>query len=135
MHPTTNSSTGCSLRGTLSSFPMLLMVREERDIAHGAIRKYADTHMRRLFNDMLEICPLPILYGISAFGTKLCVYKGDTATFDIEPPKDLSAAEFSIPRGYLENQWSVELLSQEGFEEMKSIAICVQQACSDWQIV
>ncbi|KAF9043567.1 hypothetical protein BDZ89DRAFT_1155968 [Hymenopellis radicata] len=84
--------------------------------------------MRFFFNDMLEICPLPNLYGISALGATLRVYKGDTATFEMQPPTDLSAKEFFTPRHYLENEWSLELMSQEGFDEMKSIATDISSA-------
>ncbi|KAF9043566.1 hypothetical protein BDZ89DRAFT_980572 [Hymenopellis radicata] len=99
---------------------MLLEVKDDSYNAHPHDRRRADGQMRRLFNDMLERCPLPILYGISALGTSLCVYKGNTATFEMEPPEDLLLRKFDMsPPHYMENQWSVELLSQEGFKEVK----------------
>ncbi|KAF8903840.1 hypothetical protein CPB85DRAFT_1319120 [Mucidula mucida] len=101
---------------------LLLEMMDDSYITKGSTRGRADTQMRILFNDLYhEQCRVPILYGISALGMTLRVYQADTATFMVHPRADPSVWETLLPPHYLENEWSVELLSQEGFDEMKRI--------------
>jgi hypothetical protein len=64
----------------------------------------------------LEDCPYPHLWGVSLIDTKMCVYCGDKATLRMTPEATRTAPEDS-----LEDQWDVDILSQEGFRKMKEV--------------
>ena len=80
----------------------------------------ADIQMRRRFDEMLDKCPLPRLYGLSLLGTSLRVYSCDKATRLMNPrvPKE--------DRTFLEGQWDVDLLSQEGFQKFQDIVAYIK---------
>jgi len=72
---------------------------------------------------MLEDCPLPRLWGLSLLGTKMRVYCGNKASFElhpgVEPRPDRSKPV--LPPDFLAGEWNIDILSQEGFEKMKEV--------------
>jgi hypothetical protein len=85
-------------------------------------RRSADTFMRDRFDQMLYSCPLPQLYGLSLLGTSLRVYCGEKATCKVTPKFSGRPDEDRVlPRDFLEGQWNVDILSQDGFLKMKEI--------------
>jgi hypothetical protein len=101
----------------------LVEIKDDSHLASPSKRAAADQQMRSRYNDLLYDCPLPILYGLSAIGTKMRVYTGDTATMLLDPPKVATSPnpDRVLDRNYLADRWNVDILSAEGFAKMKEI--------------
>ncbi|KAF4618584.1 hypothetical protein D9613_010090 [Agrocybe pediades] len=85
-----------------------------------AKRVAADKQMRARYEDLLCLCSLPKLYGLSMMGTNMRVYVDDATLMTIDPPPVPRTTDV-LPRTYLENAWSVDILSEEGFGKMQEI--------------
>ncbi|KAK0442698.1 uncharacterized protein EV420DRAFT_1752241 [Desarmillaria tabescens] len=57
-----------------------LQIKEPQALAVKSAREEADGQMRKCMRDLAPNCLLGILYGISAFGTRLCFYSYDKQT-------------------------------------------------------
>ncbi|KAG8963101.1 hypothetical protein FRC00_007714 [Tulasnella sp. 408] len=107
-----------SLDVYLDDKPFLLVDINKRpsNLRYISKREEADIQMRRRLHDFIGDCPISTLYGISAFGTKVCFYKLDTAEGSvIDPPfipRDLGGATDGVP----ESQWSEDVLDS-GMED------------------
>ncbi|KAG8903062.1 hypothetical protein FRC01_009342, partial [Tulasnella sp. 417] len=68
-------------------------------------------------------CPIPTLYGISAFGTKVRFYSLDTARgLVIEPPlisRNLGGVTDGIP----ESQWADDVLEASGEDKLRGVLL------------
>ncbi|KAM6499747.1 hypothetical protein JOM56_005255 [Amanita muscaria] len=70
----------------LDRHPVFFMeVRPPASFPYDSKREEADEQMRRRFRDLRQILAIPILYGISAFGTRLSFYEYDSATHVLQP--------------------------------------------------
>ncbi|KAF9018106.1 hypothetical protein BDZ89DRAFT_1021720 [Hymenopellis radicata] len=76
------------------------------------LRAEADKQIRRRIDIMLGECPLPRLWGLSFLGTSFRIYRGDVATGNIEPAFEGHPCE---------GAWNIEILSQEGLNQMKEV--------------
>lgn len=59
-------------------------------------RAAADEQMRERFKDLGNRVEIPILYGVSALGTKLCFYKFTKATAQLEPRRIFDGATIMV---------------------------------------
>ncbi|KAJ7072865.1 hypothetical protein C8F01DRAFT_1105521 [Mycena amicta] len=99
----------------------LIQVNDDEHKLSLTERQAADEKMRKRYNDLLRDCPIPSLYGLSVMGTRMQVYCGDKEArvglneWIVAPPfvKADSHSRFS-PDDYLEDRWSVDILSPEG---------------------
>jgi hypothetical protein len=94
-------------------------------------RQRADTQMRHWFDQMLQNCPLPRLYGLSLLGTSLRVYCADKATGLVTPqfvghPDPVQILPRNLPSNFLEGQWDVDILSPEGLKKMQEIVTYIK---------
>ena len=90
-------------------------------------RQRADTQMRQRYDQMLFNCPIPRLYGLSLLGTSLRVYHGDKDTGDIEPEfVGRPNAHRVLPPDFLEGEWDLDILSQEGLVKMQEIVAYIK---------
>ena len=65
--------------------PVLIVeIKDDSWVNSGRLRLRADEQIRLRFNQMLQNCPLPVLYGISFLGTSMHIYSGNVATGDIK---------------------------------------------------
>lgn len=75
-------------------------------------------------------CPIPTLYGISAFGTALCFYTLNTALGSaIDPPfipADLNYVTDIAPR----DRWQDDVLGTGGEAKLRWVVEEIFQACS-----
>jgi hypothetical protein len=60
-----------------------------------------------------------MLYGLSVLGTKMRVYCGNLADQTVAPPFVDTDPRYVLPNDYLGGEWSVDIMSQAGFSEMK----------------
>jgi len=84
-------------------------------------REQADLQMRDCIRDLIAELRTPKLHGVSALGVRLAFYDYDATTHVIEPP--------AIPRDPIRVndtapavRWSVDLLSDEGYERLVQLA-------------
>jgi len=104
--------------------PVLMVdVKDDTWVCNAELRYRADKQIHDRYGLMLEDCPTPRLWGLSVFGTSMRVYSGDTRTFDVTPPRSQRPEPRSrvLPPDFLAGQWSLDILSQEGFDRMKEI--------------
>ncbi|KAK7016518.1 hypothetical protein R3P38DRAFT_3321037 [Favolaschia claudopus] len=52
----------------------VLELKREKDFLVRSKRTAADDQLRGRLGDLIDACPLPVLHGVSAFGTRLCFY-------------------------------------------------------------
>ncbi|KAJ6463529.1 hypothetical protein C8R45DRAFT_522406 [Mycena sanguinolenta] len=99
----------------------VLFVELGQSIDIGHSRRKTDAVIRERFNELLRACPIPKLYGLGVHGTQARVYCGDKAQRTVRPPLVATDSKYVIPREYLANEWSVDILSDDGFSQMKEI--------------
>ena len=92
-------------------------------------RLQADEQLRRQYDAMPHTCPLPRLWGLSLLGTSARIYQGDVATGAITPPYQARPREdYVLPLEFLEGEWGLDILSQDGFDRMKEIVVDITTA-------
>jgi hypothetical protein len=80
--------------------------------------------------DSIADCPLPVLHGVSAFGTKFCFYRMHRDQ-TIQP----SLSSF-IPlhpgwtRAAPQERWDCDIFEEEGEKRFKSMVEEIKQACA-----
>jgi hypothetical protein len=88
----------------------------------------ADSQMRQRFDQMLPICAIPSLYGLSLLGTPLRVYCGDKVTGEVTPHfVDRPDVNRILPPDFLEGQWDLDIVSGQ-IEEVQEILSKVEAA-------
>ncbi|KAJ7498403.1 hypothetical protein B0H11DRAFT_819458, partial [Mycena galericulata] len=119
-------------RDTVDFIVYLIVFRDQRpvflveikDDAHILVptkRKAADAQMRERYDVLLHACPIPMLYGLSVLGTKMRVYCGNLADQTVAPSFVDTDPGHVLPNDYLGGEWSVDIMSQAGFSEMKRL--------------
>ncbi|KAK6974966.1 hypothetical protein R3P38DRAFT_3128456 [Favolaschia claudopus] len=96
---------------------------EVKDDAHRLFptkRKAADEQMRLRYDDLIHECPLPFLYGLSVLALR-CVRVLEPSLVEID-------RRYLLPEDYLQDQWDVDILSPQGFQEMKRIISFIREA-------
>jgi hypothetical protein len=90
-------------------------------------RRRADSQMRQRFDQMLPICAIPRLYGLSLLGTSLRVYCGDKVTGEVTPHfvgrPDVNRV---LPPDFLEGEWDLDILSPDGLKKMQEIVAYIK---------
>ncbi|KAJ6572576.1 hypothetical protein B0H10DRAFT_1665257, partial [Mycena sp. CBHHK59/15] len=104
-------------------WPIFLI--EIKDNSHLAVPSKcaaADRQMCSHYKDLLYDCPLPILYGLSTIGTKMCVDTSNTTAMCLHPPRvQRGTLTGDNSYNYLVDGWNVGILSAEEFAKMKEI--------------
>lgn len=98
---------------------LILEIKSPNSIKFLSKRQEADNQIRRRLRDIVDLCPLERLYGVSAFGTDICIYNIDK-NYEIIPeriPEDRKKIIDTAPRG----QWSIDILTQEGSSMLEDI--------------
>ncbi|KAM6489691.1 hypothetical protein JOM56_014862, partial [Amanita muscaria] len=77
---------------------------------------------------VIDACPLPVLHGVSAFGTKLCFYSITKAGL-ISPEYILASTQYvtdTAPVGC----WNYDILTAEGEAELRRIVQVITTECA-----
>jgi hypothetical protein len=108
---------------------LLIEVKDDTHINSSAKRQAADEQMRGRYNELLYQCPIPILYGLSVLGTKMRVYSssGDIEQGKVYPPRVPIDPEHVLDQEHLAEEWSIDILSNAGFSQMKEIVGFIKQ--------
>jgi len=91
-------------------------------------RAAADEQMRQRYDALVEEIDIPILYGVSALGTKFSVYTYESQTKTLTPPKiekDLRVVKDRAPA----NWWNLDVLTHEGEQRIRQIVDHVKAMC------
>lgn len=89
-------------------------------IHNRARRGAADEQMRETFCELLEDITIPILYGVSAMGTKLCFYTFTKETRRLEPNRVANSDIFLVDMAP-KSRWDVDILTAEGEQRFRDI--------------
>ena len=97
-----------------------LEIKPAGHIHHAHPRALADKQMRERFEDLGDHVEIPILYGVSAIGTKLCFYKYTKETGDLEPELIPSSTSRVIDTAPID-RWDVDVLMPHGERLLRTI--------------
>ncbi|KAG0125800.1 hypothetical protein HOY82DRAFT_130138 [Tuber indicum] len=93
-------------------------VKSSSGLRHISTRQEADIQMRERFTHLFEDVAIGTLYGASAMGTKICIYKLDRTSRRLTPtiiPGDPELVTDTAPM----NRWSIDLLTPEGEKQFR----------------
>jgi len=118
---------------------IFIVQREKRPVffieikPSGHIRKVserisADQQMRERFDAFFDEVNIKTLYGISALGTKICVYAYETETGKLTP-EDIERDPKYVTDRAPANRWNLDILEPEGEQRMKEIVAHVKEMC------
>lgn len=107
----------------------------DSDVDNAMSRHRADNQVRDQYDIMLEDCPLPRLWGISAFGTSMRVYRGERETFSLDPQAVPHSGWEDFTPTHLEGEWNTDILSQQGFGKMKEAVNDIVNSTRGWLLV
>ena len=95
-------------------------------------RGYADRQMRERADDLKDDIEIPILYGVSAIGTKLCVYKYTKDSRQLEPELILGDTKIVIDTAPRE-RWDLDVLTDEGERKFRDLIGDVKRMCEQME--
>ncbi|KAJ7776984.1 hypothetical protein DFH07DRAFT_1056609 [Mycena maculata] len=96
---------------------LLLQIKPPDHLRWASAREQADTENRRRLRDLVPLCPLPKLYALSAFGTKLRFYAA--ANEGIDPPASPLDARNFVADTIPASRWNSDILEEEGANLLK----------------
>jgi len=103
-------------------------VKAAGHIHRKSFRAAADQQMRERVDELEEDIEIPILYGVSAMGTKLCVYKYTKDSRKLEPELILGDTKIVIDTAPRE-RWDLDVLTDEGARKFRDIIGDVKRMC------
>jgi len=143
-----------SFEVTLRQHPVLILeVKPPQHLSFNSTRETADRQIRRRLVDLAgvstrcglpshlflttiffppERAPLPILYGISAVGTRLCFYEFEKASRRTTPRFIPSDPEFATDVAPLK-RWDCDVLEADGEQRLRVLATHITEACEHLQ--
>lgn len=95
-------------------------------------RKEADSQMRKRVADMRVNLAIPVLHGVSAFGTRLCFYRYDARSQELTPHRILAHPTLVTEFAPTDN-WNCDLLQADGAQRLKQVVEEVKEMCSQIQ--
>lgn len=105
-----------------------LEIKAAEHLRNKYTRAAADKQMRERFEDLGDHVEIPILYGVSAMGTKLCFYKYTKDTGQLEPeliPGHIKIVVDTAPR----DRWDFDMLTDEGERKLREVVGEVKRMC------
>ena len=124
----------------------VLGLKGERNFSARSKRRLADDQLRTRMGDlignalhplslsisnlfMVDTCPLPVLHGASAFGTKLCFYSVTKA--GLISPEYIAASPQYVTDTAPVDRWNYDILSAEGEAELRRIVQIITTQCAE----
>ncbi|PUU73483.1 hypothetical protein B9Z19DRAFT_1004379 [Tuber borchii] len=109
-------------------------IKASSHIEQISTRADADKQMRERINSMFDSVKIDTLYGISALGTRLCVYKTQRESGDIEPQGIADNLLRVTDTAPLE-RWNLNLLDGEGEKRVREIVAHIKETSVSCHIV
>ena len=108
--------------------PIFFMeIKPPASLPYDSKREEADEQMRRRFRDLRQILAIPILHGISAFGTRLSFYEYDSATHVLQPEQVLQSHPSILAEVAPITRWDCDVLHQEGANRLRQVVNQVKE--------
>ncbi|KAF8417044.1 hypothetical protein EV426DRAFT_624678 [Tirmania nivea] len=104
-------------------------IKASDHIRHMSTRRDADLQMRERFEELFDDVEVETLYGISALGTKLCIYTASKETGRLLPRKILGDPEFLTDTAPI-NRWDVDIMTSSGEQRLREIVAEVKTMCT-----
>ncbi|KAG0138269.1 hypothetical protein HOY82DRAFT_512278 [Tuber indicum] len=98
-----------------------LKVKSSGSLNDISSRKEADLQMREQFQHLFEDVKIETLYGVSAMGSKICIYKLDRASGRLSPTVIPTGGEFVTDTTPID-RWNVDILTPGGEEQLRQVA-------------
>lgn len=113
----------------LENLPVFVLgLKLEKDFSVRSKRRAADDQLRRRMGDLIDACPLPVLHGVSAFGTKLCFYSITKAGLVL--PEYIPASPQYVTDTAPVDRWNYDILTDEGETELRRIVQVITTECA-----
>ncbi|KAF8817633.1 hypothetical protein BYT27DRAFT_7074162, partial [Phlegmacium glaucopus] len=126
--PRENIYIGAVLVVEVSRHPVFFMqIKPPASFPYDSKREEADEQMRRKFRDLRQILAIPILYGISAFGTRLSFYEYNSATQVLQPEQVLRSYPCILADMAPITRWDCDVLQQEGANRLRDVVNKVKE--------
>jgi hypothetical protein len=108
--------------------PVLIVeIKDDRWVNGPDKRQRADVRMHQWYDQLLVDCAIPRLYGLSLLGTSLRVYCGRKDTGEVTPHYVCRPhVDRILPPDFLEGQWDLDILSQDGLRKMQEIVAYIK---------
>ncbi|KAF8953684.1 hypothetical protein BDZ97DRAFT_1871284 [Flammula alnicola] len=107
----------------------LLDLHPYPNLARISAREAADDHIRMHVRDLLPYCPLPTLYAISAFGTRLSFYTVTPGCAIL--PARVTASDQSTHDGTPADWWDCDILEDDGAIRLKEVVNKIRNQCEN----
>jgi hypothetical protein len=115
----------------VNSTPVFVVeVKPPGDFRFSSERQEADLRLRKCFLDISPYLKIPVLHGVSAFGTKIAFYTYDSHTRRLEPRNIAPDPDFLIGTAPKE-WWQCDILEQEGADKFREVVAAVKQMCEN----
>ncbi|TDL14991.1 hypothetical protein BD410DRAFT_778501 [Rickenella mellea] len=106
----------------------VLELKREKDFSLKSKRSAADDQLRERLGDLIDTCPLPLLHGVSAYGTKLCFYSITKA--GLITPKKIPVSPLYQTDTAPADRWNYDILTAEGEAEFRRIVEFIITECA-----
>lgn len=107
----------------------LLEVKSASSLDNKSSRTDADLQMRKRLGDMIESCPLDVLHGVIAFGTKIAFYSANRRTQTIDPPEIPRSTTWVIDTAPIERWENNDVLRSEGALRLEALFASIKNEC------
>ncbi|KZT03430.1 uncharacterized protein LAESUDRAFT_729235 [Laetiporus sulphureus 93-53] len=107
-------------------------VKPLADFPLASKREEADNRLRRQFLYLATDLKIPVLHGISVFGTRMAFYKYDRDSKHMEPERivaDPTRLTDTAPKLW----WNYDILEQEGADKLNAVRMDVKEMCSQFE--
>ncbi|TEB33095.1 hypothetical protein FA13DRAFT_185658 [Coprinellus micaceus] len=116
------------------SLPILLVLVSASAIVDVDLaRRLADEEVRRQVDSLIELCPLPTLRTITAFGHYMCTYTCDTAPESsdrhIQPPLAVVDSENRPADTAPRERWNSDFLTEDGQRAFLDTVSKIREEC------
>ena len=113
---------------------MIVEVKDRSSASSADGRRSADEQMRHRFDVLMGESTTPRVYGISALGTRICIYELDGTTGVVSPPLiGRPSMDRALPRDFLAGRWDTDVLSRESFDALKRVMFDIDAMCLEVQ--
>jgi hypothetical protein len=114
--------------GHLQNPVFFIQIKPGGYISDDSSRQVADFHMREWFKYFTWDTPVETMYGISAIGTKLCIYTLNKAARILFPKPIRGRKKLAIGMAP-KDRWDLDILTPEGEQRLREVVAHVKEMC------
>lgn len=106
----------------------IIQIKQPSDFRFSSKRQEADTQMRQCFLDCVDELQIPVLHGVSVFGTKMAFYRLNKTSHVLEPRKIVPERD-RLTDIAPKDWWCWDILEDDGAEKFRAVADDVKIMC------